>query len=233
MTFSENGPDQVDIPASSIHHTARGPGLLSRTVGRIPGLFSSRFNHESGKVAYLTFDDGPSSASLVISKMLSERRMTATFFLLARKVIEHPARVHELREAGHSIGFHGFDHLDAWMVSPSRILGDLSKGLSVLRNESGEEITWFRPAFGRITPWTKAWAKREELRVAMWDLNPRDYRKNRKPRAVVGQVIQDIFPGAVVLLHDEGRAWKAIENELPPLLDGLLEMGYKVKGLPN
>lgn len=233
MTVSRNGTDQVDIPASSIHQTNRGPGLVSRTVGRIPALFSSGFNRESGKVAYLTFDDGPSAASLIVSKMLSDRRMTATFFLLARKVMEHPARVPELREAGHTIGFHGFDHLDAWMVSPGRILGDLSKGLSVLRDENGEEVTWYRPAFGRITPWTNAWARREELRVALWDLNPRDYRQNRKPSKVVEQVIQDIFPGAVVLLHDEGRAWKAIENELPPLLDGLLELGYHVKGLPN
>ncbi len=233
MTFSGNGPDQVDTLASSIHHSNRGPGLLSRMIGRFPGLFSSKFNRESGKVAYLTFDDGPSAASLIVSQMLSERRMTASFFLLGRKVIEHPARVQELREAGHTIGFHGFDHLDAWMVPPSRILGDLSKGLGVLRNAGGEEVTWYRPAFGRVTPWTNAWASREELRVVLWDLNSRDYRENRRPSRVVQDVIQDIFPGAVVLLHEEGRAWNAIENELPPLLDGLLEMGYHVKGLPN
>lgn len=63
------------------------------------------------KVAYLTFDDGPTKKSTSkILDILKEENVKATFFVIGKNVKENPGIVKREYEEGHYIANHGYDH---------------------------------------------------------------------------------------------------------------------------
>lgn len=63
------------------------------------------------KIAYLTFDDGPSSAiTPQILQILKEEEVKATFFILGYRVELLPELVKQAYEEGHYIANHGYTH---------------------------------------------------------------------------------------------------------------------------
>lgn len=63
------------------------------------------------KVAYLTFDDGPTlKATGKILDILKEEEVKATFFVIGKYVKKHPELVKRAYEEGHYIANHGYNH---------------------------------------------------------------------------------------------------------------------------
>lgn len=63
------------------------------------------------KIAYLTFDDGPTSkATSKVLDILKEEEVKATFFVVGKHVKEHPELVKKAYEEGHYIANHGYHH---------------------------------------------------------------------------------------------------------------------------
>jgi peptidoglycan/xylan/chitin deacetylase (PgdA/CDA1 family) len=63
------------------------------------------------KIAYLTFDDGPTlKATAKILDILKEEDIKATFFVVGKHVKEHPELVKRAYEEGHYIANHGYTH---------------------------------------------------------------------------------------------------------------------------
>ena len=63
------------------------------------------------KVAYLTFDDGPSqTVTPQILDLLKQEDIKATFFVLGKQVKANPSLVKREYEEGHYIANHGYSH---------------------------------------------------------------------------------------------------------------------------
>ncbi len=63
------------------------------------------------KIAYLTFDDGPTlKATAKILDILKEENVKATFFVVGKHVKEHPELTKRAYEEGHYIANHGYYH---------------------------------------------------------------------------------------------------------------------------
>ena len=63
------------------------------------------------KIAYLTFDDGPTlKATPKILDILKEEDVVATFFVVGKHVKENPELVKRAYEEGHFIANHGYNH---------------------------------------------------------------------------------------------------------------------------
>lgn len=63
------------------------------------------------KVAYLTFDDGPTtSVTPKILDILKAENVKASFFVIGKYVDRHPEIVRREYEEGHYIANHGYDH---------------------------------------------------------------------------------------------------------------------------
>lgn len=63
------------------------------------------------KIAYLTFDDGPTTTvTPKILDILKEENVKATFFVIGKYVDRHPEIVRREYEEGHYIANHGYDH---------------------------------------------------------------------------------------------------------------------------
>lgn len=63
------------------------------------------------KIAYLTFDDGPTlKATGKILDILKEENIKATFFVIGKYVKKHPELAKRAYEEGHYIANHGYNH---------------------------------------------------------------------------------------------------------------------------
>lgn len=63
------------------------------------------------KIAYLTFDDGPTlKATGKILDILKQENVKATFFVVGKHVKEHPELVQRAYQEGHYIANHGYYH---------------------------------------------------------------------------------------------------------------------------
>lgn len=72
------------------------------------------------KIAYLTFDDGPTlKATGKILDILKTEDVKATFFVIGKHVKEHPELVKRAYEEGHYLANHGYNHNNSKLYKSS------------------------------------------------------------------------------------------------------------------
>lgn len=83
------------------------PVMTEAGINNINKIYSS-----DEKVAYLTFDDGPSAdITPLILDLLKEEDIKATFFVLGSMVEKNPTILKRAYEEGHYIANHGYSHI--------------------------------------------------------------------------------------------------------------------------
>ena len=84
--------------------------LLPQYTEKAKSKMKNLYNSEN-KIAYLTFDDGPSQAvTPLILDVLKEQEVKATFFVLGTNVEKNPEIVKRAYLEGHYIANHGYSH---------------------------------------------------------------------------------------------------------------------------
>ncbi|MEN8237490.1 MAG: polysaccharide deacetylase family protein [Pseudomonadota bacterium] len=183
-----------------------------------------RLTHKksSNKFVALTFDDGPSrSITPKILKILNEKGVKATFFVLGRNVKNNPEIVRSLRDSGHEIANHSYSHANLRKRSSTSIEDELQKTNAELAKL---EILpgWFRPPYGSSNSTVKNKAFAQNMHTIFWSLDSKDW-KRPNPETLKQRVLDRTQPGEVILLHDIHRnTLKA----LPGIIDGLQTRGY-------
>lgn len=94
------------------------------------------------KIAYLTFDDGP---SLIVTPrildILDEYNIKATFFAVGRMAERHPEMLQRIYEKGHSIGNHSYSHNYGYLYKNSNnFLNDIEKANKVFKKILGDDF---------------------------------------------------------------------------------------------
>lgn len=171
--------------------------LATRATLRPPlsRLLCFRGARSVGKIA-LTFDDGPDPEyTAAVLDTLARRDARATFFVLGRQVERHPRLLHRIRDAGHEIGIHGYDH-------SSRDLGAQARRTRAILRAHGVATRLFRPPRGRLDPRAGARLALAGYRTVLWSFDARDsMRAEGKTRDRIDYA--RLRPGDIVLLHDD------------------------------
>src|ERR1700740_1749516 len=94
---------------------------------------------------FLTFDDGPIPiVTPFVLNILKQYNAKATFFCIGDNVGKHPDIFEQVKNAGHSIGNHTFNHLKGWKTE-DKIYVD-----NFLKADEQLHTNLFRPPYGRI-----------------------------------------------------------------------------------
>lgn len=89
----------------------------------------------SGKIVYLTFDDGPGEYTSKLLDILSKYNVKATFFTVGSG---HPDLLKAEADAGHSIGIHSATHdYSKIYASEDAFFADLRKQQDTIENATG------------------------------------------------------------------------------------------------
>lgn len=99
----------------------------------------------ASKVAYLTFDDGPSPITSTILDILKEQNVKATFFVVGRNVKGNEKLLQRAVAEGHVIGGHTYSHNYRTIYRSSRaFFEDLELGNKAIADATGIAPTVFR-----------------------------------------------------------------------------------------
>lgn len=149
----------------------------------------------------LSFDDGPSPASLHTLELLDDLNLRASFFLLGEQVEEHPGIVAEIVQAGHEVASHGMTHRHHLLASPGAVLADVAAGRAALQAAGAPAPRFFRPPYGQLAAASVVAARRCAMEIVLWSRWGREF---TLPPAeeVVSRLVAGLRPGAILLLHD-------------------------------
>ena len=103
-------------------------------------IINNIYNSSNTKIAYLTFDDGPSgNVTPLILDVLKEQNIKATFFVLGINVKWHPNTLNRIRNESHYIANHGYTHIyDDIYESYENLINEYNMCEQAIRDALGE-----------------------------------------------------------------------------------------------
>jgi len=172
----------------------------------------------------LTFDDGPSVATLELIRVLGAYDARATFFFCGANVRRLPKAARAVADAGHEIGNHSDTHPLLCFRSAAFMEAELRRAQETIAAHTGQTPRWFRPPYGVRWPGLRTAQSRLGLKGAMWTAIGRDW--SLPPEAIARRILKAARAGAILCLHD-GRelasqpdataTLEAVRLFLPPL----------------
>jgi peptidoglycan/xylan/chitin deacetylase (PgdA/CDA1 family)/glycosyltransferase involved in cell wall biosynthesis len=183
------------------------------------------------KALALTFDDGPNPATTPrILSILNENNIKATFFVIGENAKRYPELLQQVHQQGHEIDVHSWTHSPRLLFSGTgRVRGELSATVSLIAEHTSATPAYFRPPWGRRSPWMLSEAGSLQLRTVTWSVDTRDwlYRSGKK---VIRRFDRGLSPGAIVLMHD-GQGQHPVEmtstlEALPAIIERARSQGY-------
>lgn len=170
---------------------------------------------------FLTFDDGPHpDITPWVLDTLARHGAGATFFCLGGHAALHPGLLQRMRDEGHTVGHHTWDHADGWRTPAKAYLESVHRAATLIGGP------WFRAPYGRIPPALFSEITRR-YRTVMWDIMPGDFLPGRQGLACAEQVLRQANPGSIVVLHDNPKSADCLREALDPLLEGLAARGLR------
>ena len=169
----------------------------------------------------LTFDDGPHpDHTPAVLDALAEFGVTATFFVVGKRVAPNAQLVRRIRAAGHTLGNHTFHHPPPSWVNFRTAAHEIDQCQQAVSEATGTPPTLFRPPMGRWTP--PLWVARTlaGLKPMGWTLDSGDWRVRSESDAdeCAGELLAAVRPGDVILLHDYHPWIRRILSTLLPEL---------------
>ena len=126
-------------------HVLLALAALSAVIcAMIPMLFGA-VAADAPRVAYITFDDGPTLNTPNIINTLDKYNAKATFFVLEERIVLYPDYIKQIINSGNAIGLHGVSHSLAIYSSPLSPLNEMEK-----TNKSLEALTGRRSMLVRV-----------------------------------------------------------------------------------
>jgi peptidoglycan-N-acetylglucosamine deacetylase len=122
------------------------------------------------------------------------------------EVERFPEIARRVAAEGHAVGSHTRSHLDHEAVAPEEAVADMLAGAEAVAGVVGFEPVLYRAPYGHFVPATVAEAERRGWTCVHWSALGFDWEEDATPRSVADRVLEDLEPGAIVLLHDARRA---------------------------
>lgn len=206
---------------------------------------------KSHKVAYLTFDDGPSYNTAAILDTLKEYDIKATFFVIASSKDTQQRRALMKREVdeGHTIGIHSWSHKYNYIYSSEEnFLTDFNKMRNMVISATGVEPKFSRFPGGTnntvsikvnngnlIMPTLLKDVENQGITVVDWNAGGMDAvipvpSKDTIVNGVVNQCKN--LNKAIILLHDSETHASSAEA-VPEIIKQLKSMGFTFKSLTS
>lgn len=195
-------------------------------------LKSRNFIKPPGKVAYLTFDDGPSPNTPKILAILKGKNVKATFFVIGLKIKEYPNYLKMEYQEGNAIGNHSWDHVYANIYrSPDSLLDEATKTNDLMEKVIGIRTPLFRApggTLGNLTVGSWNLMDSNNYLIYDWNVSSGDGSPVLPPQK---DIIKNILTQAryrdeaVILMHDS-PAKPTTLAALPEVIDGLRQEGF-------
>ena len=191
--------------------------LFSSFIWKIPN---------DNKTVYLTFDDGPTEkVTRKILEVLKNEKVKASFFCVGKNVEKYPDLFACIKAEGHAVGNHTNTHLNGWKTNKKQYLEDVEEADKLIKSNL------FRPPYGKLNGRSKKDLQRK-YKIVMWDVAGGDFDQYLSIKDVVKNIINNVNPGSIVVLHDNQKFMIKTVEALPIIIKELKAKKYRF-GLIN
>ncbi|MBO3442400.1 polysaccharide deacetylase [Clostridium botulinum] len=186
------------------------------------------------KIAYLTFDDGPTrKITPKVLETLDKYNVKATFFVLGQMAKANPDLLKQERAKGHAICNHSYSHdYKLLYSSANNFLQDFEKSAqiikSILGDYNGKVIRFPGGSYGSKRAPYKQVAKNAGYTYVDWNALNGDAEHQHVPADQLVARVQSSTKGknhVVILMHDAATKSTTLEA-LPRVIEYLKSQGY-------
>ena len=224
----------IGFAYTRIHHISLRP---SKIIARLKGVnlydpAEGYFKHgdPNKKIVALTIDDGPHPKYLpIILNDLQQANVHATFFEVGEMMKKAPQLVRDVLNDGNEVGDHTYTHPRLTTITPDQIRWQIMACEKEFHKITGRKMDLFRPPGFDENPAILDEIKSLGFITVGWTVGAHDYivtgiRSTPNPQKVEADVLKNVKPGAIILLHDA----PGTDLALPFILATLKQRGYKV-----
>jgi peptidoglycan/xylan/chitin deacetylase (PgdA/CDA1 family) len=224
---------------------------LRNEIKKIKQKFESKQSYiESAtrKVAYLTFDDGPSANTEKVLAILDRYHIKATFFVIGNNSEFGKQMYKRIVYRGHALGLHSYSHnyRQIYASSPAfhkdfvrikqLVYETTGYAPNIMRFPGGSNNLVSRKYGGRaLMPLLIKEITKEGYQYFDWNVDSRDAERTLQPRDVI---VRSVLKGShgktkvIILMHDSQVKTTTVEA-LPAIIEGLKKQGFSFDILTN
>ncbi|EPF4497466.1 polysaccharide deacetylase family protein, partial [Enterococcus faecium] len=170
----------------------------------------------------ISFDDGPGATTTPqLLRILKEKNVHVTFFVLGENTAQHPEIVKQTAEAGHEIGNHTYDHQNLATLSAQSMTEEVTKADTEIKKVTGKTPAFVRPPYGSVT---NVGATIIQRPIIEWSVDSEDW-KTRNPDLILQKIQATVYDGAIILFHD---IYPETIRSVPQVIDYLKEQSYRI-----
>lgn len=198
------------------------------------------------KIAYLTFDDGPSKNTEKILEILDKYNIKATFFVVGPSYKLKDDLLIKIVKSGHELAIHSYEHNYNYIyASKENYLKDFYKCLNWIKDTTGITPSLYRfPGGSSNTIASKSLIKSivTELQEkgfthADWNVDTLDSYVKNETSKIITNALNSIKLNEnnnhyyqTILLHDDIKKMASI-SALPLLIEKIIAKGYHFESL--
>ncbi|MFD2043593.1 polysaccharide deacetylase family protein [Ornithinibacillus salinisoli] len=230
--------DEIPQPEGGPEFTERIRYPVSNIIlqQRYPDTIVLSGDQTENKIA-VTFDDGPDPRfTPQILDVLAENNVPATFFLMGARAEAYPELVNRIMEEGHIVGNHTYWHPNLVEEDDIATLeNEVTRTEDALAELIGYRTSLFRAPYGFL--YNELVEKLDDLdyTVVGWTVDSLDWQEE-PPEEITNNVVNNIHPGAIILMHD-GAEWDSDRTNtiasLQQVITELAGQGYEFVTVPE
>lgn len=189
---------------------------------------NNKINNKRIKLAYLTFDDGPSNNTLKVLDILNRYRVSGTFFFVGRNVNKVPDETFKkIKDAKSNIGMHGYSHVYANTTNLNKFQKELVRTKKVLQ-QRGIVTNLLRMPYGStVTSKHNRHILAQSYYLMDWNVDSLDWKDHESKKKIMKNVIPEIKTdqdNLILLFHEDNSTLKA----LPDVIKYLQQRDYYI-----
>ena len=238
--------DKPDKPKEDFPNLKGGPENPERVLPQpvdmtilqkqYPDTFILRGPTDQKRIA-LTFDDGPDPRFTEdVLNVLNQYNVSGTFFLMGSRAIAYPEIVERINNEGHVIGNHTYFHPNLVKEADIPTLErEVIRTENTLNDIIDYRTSLFRPPYGFL--YNELVEKLAEMQYLIigWSVDSLDWEED-PPEVIASTVLDNIHPGAIILMHD-GADWDGDRTNtiaaLRQIIPALQKQGYEFVTVPK
>jgi peptidoglycan/xylan/chitin deacetylase (PgdA/CDA1 family) len=182
---------------------------------------------------HLSIDDGPLDSYPFVLDILSQKNVSASFWLIGSNVHGREEIVRRMHNEGHFIGSHTWSHLHANMV-PNKMEGrfilerELNQTRDILSNILNINVTHLRTPYGECNAFVRQTVESLGYQLVFWNLDATDWLDNATSvHSTIDGAMEGFDPRVnsfIILTHLYNDLGLCI---LSPLIDRIRFRGYE------
>ena len=194
---SEIGTEESNIEDTEISETeetsSNDNDILVSTIPEVSDIDPNK------PMVALTYDDGPAgNNTLRILETLKKYNAHATFFVVGYNIDGNEEIIKKIAEQGSEVANHTASHKDLAKLTEDELNYEVNSVSDKIKSLTGQKDVIIRPPYGSVNDLVMS-ALTEP--VVLWSIDTEDWR-TRNPEVTLNHVKENVFDGAIILMHD-------------------------------